>query len=159
MKRNVLPALSLAILILQSCGQKDQKTVAPSLQVDGNYVSDAYAQRNEGYDWVSVSVKTEADSGLDISVRSRGDLKKPSCTFDAKAKKSNDSLYLSNFEGNEIQFKFKTGSLEIDAANSNILRFFCSGGGSIGGVYQKINEPLDASQMEKSSPDSAQTKP
>lgn len=159
MKNSILPALSLAILILQSCGQKDQKTVPPSLEADGNYVSDSYAQRNEGYDWVSVAVKTEADSGLAISVRSRADLKKPSCTFDAKAKKSNDSLYLCDFEGNEIQFKFKTGSLEIDAANKDILRFFCSGGGSIGGVYQKINEPLDASQMEKKLPDSTQTKP
>lgn len=72
------------------------------MDINGNYVSDFYAQRNEGYDWVAVSVKKNSPDEIFLSVRSRADKKKPTCTFDTKAYKINDSTYVAVEEGKKI---------------------------------------------------------
>lgn len=46
-----------------------------TVAVTGDYGSLDYEKRNEGYDWVGVSVKQITDSTLHISVRSRADKK------------------------------------------------------------------------------------
>src|SRR5690606_41828417 len=56
--------------------------------VVGDYASDGYAKRAQGYDWVGVMIKADgADNGeqIDIKVRARSDVKKPTCHFDGKA--------------------------------------------------------------------------
>ena len=54
--------------------------VSPAVQaVVGDYVSDSYSQRHQGYDWVAVKVQADENdqNSVHITVRSRDDIKKP----------------------------------------------------------------------------------
>lgn len=160
-KLNTSALLGMAFLALVSCKNETKKTdtqettqeaVTTTLSVTGNYVSSEYEKRDEGYDWVSVAVKAAKDEQLKIAVRSRADKKKPTCTFDALAKKVNDSTYTATAEGKTILFSFKDNQISITTQNesdSNILNFYCSGGGSLAGSYQKIEGDLDQTQIDK----------
>jgi len=121
--------------------------------VTGNFVSDSYAKRSEGYDWVSVAVtKNNSNNDLSIKVRSRADRKKPTCTLDATVQKVNDSIYQTQIEGKTILFQFSADKLSIHTKNEtdkSILNFYCSGGASLEGIYKRIAEPLDAEQIDK----------
>ncbi|HYQ55986.1 MAG TPA: PliI family lysozyme inhibitor of I-type lysozyme [Draconibacterium sp.] len=122
------------------------------LNVLGNYVSDDYSKRSEGYDWVAISVSETKNSHLNISIRSRADKKKPTCTFDAVAKKVDDKVYQTQIDGKTILFQFTNAQLNITTEkeeDEGLLYFYCSGGASIGGTYLKINELLDQSQIDK----------
>lgn len=113
------------------------------LAVDGAYVSEGYTEREEGYDWVKVMVTSTTSDEISIAVRSREDIKKPTCTLDAVAKKITDSTYLAELEGKKVKFSFTDKSLSIEAKDeedNNILYFFCSGGASLRGTYTKVNE-------------------
>lgn len=150
--------IGVLLLIFISCKNNtdEQKAQAgseksPAYSVEGDYTDDSYEKRNEGYDWVAVSVKTTSDSTIHIAVRSRADNKKPTCTFDADAKKINDSSYTAMAEGKEIKFIFSPSTIQITTENEadrGILNYFCSGGGSLEGTYMKINEPLDEKQID-----------
>ncbi len=118
----------------------------------GNYVSEGYDKRGEGYDWVSVSVKNINENEISVSVRSRADQKKPTCTFDTKAKKVNDSTYSTVAEGKNVIIKFTDKSIKIATEkpeDESALYFFCSGGATVAGTYNKINESLDEKQIDK----------
>jgi hypothetical protein len=132
-------------------GQAEQITIT-AMDVTGDFVDDNYQKRNEGYDWVAVSVKATSDSTLHISIRSRADKKKPTCTFDADAKKTNESTYNAVTEGKNIVFSFTDSTITINTeseADKGILNYFCSGGGSLEGTYKKIKEPLDEKQIDQ----------
>ncbi|MDE0534997.1 MULTISPECIES: PliI family lysozyme inhibitor of I-type lysozyme [unclassified Tenacibaculum] len=160
-KLNTSALLGMAFLALVSCKNETKKTdtqettqeaVTTTLSVTGNYVSSEYEKRDEGYDWVSVAVKAAKDEQLKIAVRSRADKKKPTCTFEALAKKVNDSTFTATAEGKTILFSFKDNQISITTQNesdSNILNFYCSGGGSLAGSYQKIEGDLDQTQIDK----------
>ncbi|WP_191859359.1 PliI family lysozyme inhibitor of I-type lysozyme [Hanstruepera ponticola] len=123
-----------------------------ALNVLGSYVSDGYSQRNEGYDWIAISVTETENNQLNIAVRSRADKKKPTCTFDAVAYKVDDKLYQTQIDGKSILFEFTNTQITITAEkedDENVLYFYCSGGASIAGTYQKINEPIDQNQIDK----------
>ncbi len=122
-----------------------------SSSVSGNYVDDNYVNRGEGDDWVAVSVKDHKDDTIIISIRSRADKKKPSCTFDTKARKKKKNTYEAVVDDKKIIFSFIDQQLEIATEkpeNSSLLAFFCNGGASIGGTYTLIDEALDASQID-----------
>ena len=144
-------------MIAVGCSSKQGKTTEPakqeSISLSGNYVTDDYLQRNEGYDWVAVRVNELTDSLLKISIRSRADLKKPTCTFDAIAiKQDSTGKYKASVDGNSILFVFGNQSLTINDDPQSTYsnpNYFCSGGGTIAGVYTKIDEPLDSVQVDK----------
>ncbi len=71
-----------------------------------NYVAKEYHERTEGYDWISVAVRNKGDNTIGISVRSRADKKRPTCTLDTKAYKVNDSLFSSAVNGVSVMFTF-----------------------------------------------------
>ncbi|MCS5491059.1 hypothetical protein [Algoriphagus limi] len=163
MKKIFLMALIGSVLL--SCSQKNQEVeeqenpaeiVAESpdesqSSVFGNYVDEGYAQRDQGYDWVSVAVKPGKDGSISISVRSRADRKKPTCTYDTKAYPLSENQYPSYQDGKQIVFSFQDGSLQIsteNAADNGILSFFCSGGATLEGTYQKIDGELDTEQID-----------
>lgn len=160
--KNIKAQICFAFILLWaiSCNNKTEKNKSqaehissPAMDVTGDYVDDSYQKRNEGYDWVSVSIKATSDSTIHVSVRSRIDNKKPTCTFDADAKKLNDSSYSGMAEGKEILFVFTPNSIRITTANEadrGILNYFCSGGGTLEARYNKINEPLDEKQIDQS---------
>lgn len=110
--------------------------------LDGTYVSDMYDKRDEGYDWVGIRVDRLSDYKLDITVRSRADKKRPTCTYDAVAERIEERVYQTVFEGKAILFTFSDNALTVspkDTTNRELLYYFCSGGGSLAGTYGKIN--------------------
>ncbi len=120
-------------------------------ELAGNFVTEGYEKRAEGFDWTAVTVSKTTDSTLNISVRSRADKKKPSCTFDATIAKVNDTAYNAMVQGKAIRFSFTDSTLHIYAereGNNNLLNYYCSGGASLAGIYKKINEPLDKKQVD-----------
>lgn len=148
------------LLFILACGsrinrnEKEKSRLNQDIQIDitGNYVSDSYHQRNEGYDWVSVSVTKNYDNEIFLSVRSRADKKKPTCTFDTKAYKTSDTTYLAVDDGKKIIITFQSNSVHIateNAEDESVLYFYCSGGATVAGTYQKIDQPLDESQTDK----------
>lgn len=155
MKRMLMIVGALAMISTTMVGCKDSAKKAAQqqaetvvvdekvLMVDGAYVSEGYTQREEGYDWVKVMVTSTAADEITIAVRSREDIKKPTCTLDAVAKKIGDQIYLAELEGKKVKFTFTDKSLAIEAkdeADNNILYYFCSGGASLRGTYEKVNE-------------------
>lgn len=149
-----------AIIALFSCKKEAKKetetieTKTENTKIIGNYVSEEYNKRNDGYDWIAVSVKNISDEKIAIKIRSRADKKKPTCTLDATAFKQNDTVYKASVNGTSILFSFDKNNILInseDKNNANELYFFCSGGASIAGKYSKINTPLDEKQIDKTS--------
>lgn len=119
-----------------------------------NYVDQSYPNRSQGDDWVAVIAKENPDNTMSISVRSRADKKKPTCTFDAKAFKQEGSTYESYFDGKKIVYTITDESITITTENKSdedALSFFCSGGANFAGTYSRLNDPLDASQIDKTS--------
>ncbi|MCZ4695752.1 hypothetical protein DWB61_13575 [Ancylomarina euxinus] len=160
--KTIIVTTALGLVIFCGCKNTVQKTGNDkpenqldkelSLNIYGNYVSDAYANRNEGYDWVAVSIKKAGENKISLSVRSRADKKKPSCTFDAIFYKQNDTLYQTRIDGKEVLLAIqdKTISLKTkNAADSGILSFYCSGGASLLGEYTQIDGELDPNQVDK----------
>ena len=122
------------------------------INVQGNYVSEAYSKRSEGYDWVAVLVTKTENNQLNISIRSRADKKKPTCTFDAIARKVDNKTYQTQINGKSILFEFTNAQISITTEkeeDKDLLYFYCSGGASIAGSYMKMDELLDQSQIDK----------
>jgi len=120
--------------------------------VSGNYVTPDYEMRGEGYDWVAVSVKQLSADVIWLSVRSRADRKKPTCTFDTKAYRTNDSTFSTVAEGKTVIIKFGAESVTIATERPEdeaALYFFCSGGATVAGTYKKMDGPLDVTQVDK----------
>jgi len=167
--KNILKNVLLAIVVsaMISCKNDSQKPTTDDKTVEqtgktidstdtvatvvGDYVSTSYAKRNEGYDWVAVSVKQLSDNSIHVAVRSRADKKKPTCTFDADATKSAKNTYKAAIDGKGILFTFTKNTVTIapeKQENSGLLSYYCSGGGSLADVYTKSNDPLDEKQID-----------
>lgn len=119
----------------------------------GNYVSEGYEKRHEGYDWVAVTVREAGINKLGIAVRSRADKKKPTCTFNTIASKIDENTYKAFENNTAIIFNFNNDQISINTENKeddHALFFYCSGGGSLQGNYQRITDDLDKSQIDKS---------
>lgn len=131
-----------------------ESAVENGTSIFGSYVDNSYAQRAEGYDWVGVSIRPAAQEAIRVSVRSRADKKKPTCTLDTKAYKEGEGQYIAVHEGARIRFVFAGDSLVIaaeDPASAGVLNFFCSGGATVGGTYHKLDGELDAAQVDPTS--------
>lgn len=116
----------------------------------GFFVSEEYDKRQEGFDWVGISVGKKNDSIFSISVRSRADLKKPTCTFDGQAWVNGKNQLKSIFENKVILFTFSKNELNVtmeNEADKDFLHFFCSGGGTLAGSYKKPKKPMDMAQL------------
>lgn len=116
--------------------------------VSADYASADYDKRAQGYDWVGVMVRAGSDRQIDIKVRSRSDIKKPTCHFDSKATlmgqdTAHGMIFQSKVNGSTAFFQFKDDSLIIDSPDKYALNYFCSGGGSLAGEYKKLAEGLE----------------
>src|SRR5210317_86350 len=124
MIRNKQYLILLLVFSLFSCKQEAAKKEIPStlktsevINITGNYVSESYSKRNEGYDWVAVSVRQIKDQQLKVSIRSRADKKQPTCTFDAVVQKINENAYRTQIEGTTVLFNFSNKQLNITTEN------------------------------------------
>lgn len=161
----ILAIASLAIACKEDQKKKGSAAMSPpaiaedvkseNLDFLGSYVADPeiYAKRKERHDWVGVIVRKGDDNAILISVRSRADIKKPTCTLDTKAFKREESVYESTSYGKQVLYTFDgSGKLTISTENEeDRMMFFCSGGGTILGDYFKIDGELDQSQVDKTS--------
>ena len=134
----------------------DQSTEVHAAKVDyaGSYATSDYQNRDKGYDWVGVTVVNLTDSTIQVSVRSRADIKKPTCTFDAEAHKISENVYRSVINGKAIQYSFKENKVTIGVQSEEgegLLYYYCSGGASLGDTYTKIEGQLDDNQVDKNS--------
>ncbi len=123
-----------------------------SAVVEGNYVSSDYYNRTKGYDWVGVQVRTNARNGIMVSVRSRADKKKPTCTMDAEAQAIGNGVYKATLPYGSILFTFSDTSLAITPEtdkDEGALSFYCSGGATLKGTYKRIDGALDSTQVDK----------
>lgn len=132
---------------------KSRQNVTGLVQdITGNYVNDGYTNRQQGNDWVGATVTRKDSSEIAIKIRSRADLKTPTCIADFKAQAINDSTYEGRYEEKVLRFLFSSTSLKIEAAqpeNDPALHFFCSGGAALAGTYTKIQDPLEITQVDK----------
>lgn len=72
----------LIVSVLLGCKKVTKQTKTNSIpenteaiDISGDYVSEDYSKRDEGYDWVSVSVTKGENDEVNIYVRSRADKK------------------------------------------------------------------------------------
>lgn len=163
MKRIKSIAFSAIILTsIISCSNENKKTssttdpmpenAAVAVGITGSYATPDYAKRNDGYDWVGVTVNQGAGNAINIAVRSRADKKKPTCTMDLIAYKQNDNVYTGVAEGKNIVVTFSDNTVAIATEKKEdeaALNFYCSGGGTVAGTYTKMDGPLDETQVDK----------
>ncbi len=138
MKKFILPSIFCILLL----GCKHKNDINNPI-ITGKYVTENYKEKDKGYDWILIDIKnTDIKDEINIAISSRDDKKKPTCTFDGKAKKISDNTYESEFSDKKILFSFTDSTLVISAPNKddeNILYYFCSGGASLRGTYYKLN--------------------
>ncbi len=148
----------LIVLFLFACQTENEEKVATKNEthfkcdMEGSYVSSQYVNRKQGYDWMAVVIELVNDSTAKIKIRSRIDLKKPTCTWTTFATCTGDNIFTANFEGTSIEFEKDGNDLEIRAkeeADELKLNYFCSGGASIAGIYKLLKEPLDESTLDQ----------
>lgn len=145
-------SVALCLLII-SCNPKAKEVVEEVSEMEeevnpatpspyvGNYVTEGYFEKEKGYDWVAVSVKGSDDKQLLILVNSRDDIKKPTCTFEAMAQRVSDAVYKTTIDDKTILFTFTNSTIKISPEKDEdkaLLHFYCSGGATLEGVYQKV---------------------
>jgi len=139
---------------MNSANQSTIKSVTSSVdevfadKLSADYASADYDKRAQGYDWVGVKVRAESDQQIDIKVRSRSDIKKPTCHFDGKATlmgqdAAHGTIFQAQVNDSTAFFQFKDDTLTIDSTDKYALNYFCSGGGSLAGEYKKLAAGLE----------------
>lgn len=164
MKLHIPIALAFCSMMLLNCGESEEnseKSVqkAPSVKdlidhdsVPETYVTESYFQREEGYDWVSVTLTHLVDERIQVQVRSRADKKKPTCTVDEIGYMIDSVTYQMTLRNTAVILQFGSDHLLIDTkdtTNRDALYFNCSGGGSLYGTYIRLNENLAEDQLDK----------
>lgn len=118
----------------------------------GNFVNSDYENRDEGNDWVAVIVKPIDRFRVKLSVRSRADKKKETCTFDAIGYVSDENTLKVSENGIKIVFTFTDKEVTIATVSemsADKLTYFCSGGANLADTYSKIDGALDINQIDK----------
>ena len=135
---------------MQSAAQA-QTTLSPAVQVAlGDYVSAGYAQRAQGYDWVAVMISANGSEAINIKVRARTDIKQASCSYEGQAtlmgQDNAHGIIFQTIANDSLVFlQFKDGQLTIDSEDKRALNYFCSGGATLAGDYQKLTGSLAVS--------------
>ncbi len=118
----------------------------------GNYVNDDYNKKDNGHDWVAIMIKPIDDYRTKITIRSRGDKKRGTCTFDAIGNASSNSTLKVLENGINILFTFNKEGVSISTdpeTEEYALHSFCNGGASLSGTYAKFEGDLDTTQIDK----------
>lgn len=144
MKLNYVMFILFISFLFSACNS--EKNQLPENGINkflGKYVSEGYFRRSEGYDWISVLITEKDENTVYISVRSRSDRKKPTCTFDGEGIMVESNTLKSIFNEKVILFNLEDEILKVfteKEKDGNLLYFFCSGGATLEGSYKKIDE-------------------
>ena len=158
--RSLRALLFAAVLFAFSCTQKDKALGAKEenkiARFLGDYVTPNYFKRLEGYDWMAYTISAHTPDTLKIEVRSRVDIKKPTCGFSGLATRLNDSTLTYETKEHRADTLVKVlltlskdTLLEVSASHPSVLKYYCSGGGSLAGAYVKLKQPLDSFQLTR----------
>jgi len=124
----------------------NKETTHKILDIYGNYATESYRTKDKGSDWVGVEVRgKQGESAVSFNVKSRSDIKKPTCTYAVKAVFVKEGLYKAWEDEKVILFEFNGDKLKIYTEKFEdrfLLNKFCSGGGSLAGVYYRIKGSL-----------------
>jgi hypothetical protein len=135
MKTKQILILVIVSLSFLSCNKNTNS------EISGSYVSDSYFQKDKGYDWIKVDISSSEKNGIVVAIRSRTDKKNPTCTFDGTLEYIKEDLFLCETEQGNMLFQFSDSNLDIKEENPDeiaVLYYNCSGGGSLKGLYTKI---------------------
>ena len=152
-KLNQYIQFAFIILLLNACNTKpsdEDDTLSTYRPAQVSYVLEGYENRDNGSDWVGLNLSME-DERLFVSIRSRADIKKPTCTADFHAYLVSEGNYEAILNGTPILIGVTDNEITIkpkDASREGSLSFFCSGGASIAGSYTKIEGQLDQEQVD-----------
>ncbi|WP_261863642.1 hypothetical protein [Psychrobacter sp. JCM 18900] len=140
---SALPAIESNILGTNVSADRFSTDKVSTDKVSADYATADYDKRAQGYDWVGVMVRADGDRQIDIKVRSRSDIKKPTCYFDGKATlmgqdAAHGTIFQAKVNDSTAFFQFKDDKLIIDSPDKYALNYFCSGGGSLAGEYKKL---------------------
>ena len=153
------------LLLAFACKEPKEKTT-PSAELSkeeskvsfqnviGAYVDAAYFKKDEGYDWVAIKVDTTSykNYALQVSIRSRNAIKKPTCTLDGFATALNDSTFEIKKDVGTLRLQFNEDKLSIlKDSDEAALFYYCSGGASLAGLYTKLQQSLDTTQIDQRS--------
>ena len=144
---NAIPSV-VASMVMQPA-TKIQADLSAAMQiVSGDYVTSDYAKRAQGYDWIGVTISAVDNENITITVRSRSDIKQPTCSFDGTAKligqDNAHGVIFKTVANDSVTFlQFQNGKLTIDAEDKYALNTFCSGGATLAGDYQKLAGSLE----------------
>jgi len=118
----------------------------------GYYATEDYARRSEGYDWVAVDIEKIDNQSAYVKVRSRGDRKNPTCTFDGVGTPVDGTTLEVQVDGHPLRFTRAGNALTAAVTAENdryLLSYFCSGGATMEGPFVQISEPMDAAQVAR----------
>ena len=100
------------------------------------YANADYAKRMHKYDWVAVQVTPQKSADeIAIKIYSRNDVKKrQTCSYEGTAQWNGKGEYISK---EKLEFSFIDHSLVITGEETPLF-YYCSGGASLAGTYEKI---------------------
>lgn len=104
----------------------------------GFYADEGYVKRKQGHDWVGVHVEPLKNRYYRVVVKSRNDIKKPTCSGSFIAKPADKHTLSADSEAGRFYLVFGKNKLDIRSKNKTTLHYFCSGGGSLARQYRKI---------------------
>lgn len=148
----VIAAAQVCILSAAAALPQAKNAAIKKDAFSGSYVTESYFKRDKGYDWVSVSISKVNEYKYRVSVRSRGDRKRATCTFDSYAYPSNNRSLKAYQNEKSILLSVTGNKLTIKPEkeeDSNILTICCSGGASLSDTYLRISTPVDPKQIDK----------
>lgn len=154
MSPNVQNSSATATIIPSTIMQpatKIQADLSPAVQtVIGDYASSGYDKRAQGYDWVGVMISANDNESINIIVRSRSDIKKPTCNFEGTATlvgqdNAHGVIFTSVVDDGLIFLQFKDNKLTVGSEDNSGLNYYCSGGATLAGDYQKLAGNLELS--------------
>lgn len=134
---------------------KKLEKVVTSTDFSGNYVTEEYEKRAEGYDWLVLKINRSADNTLQVKIQARNDKKKATCSFDGVATPVSENVYKATSGEYSILINFKADKATISSVSDSVndknnLRWFCSGGASLADyTFQKIDGNLDETQLKE----------
>lgn len=150
--------LVLIISSINSC-TSDSENKVPEKKIEiievkspfiGTFVSEGYQKKSTGTDWVSVTITQIHKRLYHVEVRSRADIKKPTCTLTTDAQLTEKGELFTSQYDLDLGFRISGDKLLIYSPSNKDLNYFCSGGATLAGKYKRISGKLSAKQVDHS---------
>ncbi|WP_430406645.1 hypothetical protein [Fluviicola sp.] len=116
----------------------------------GTFVSEGYQKKSTGADWVSVTITQIRERLFHIEVRSRANIKKPTCSLTSDAQLTEEGELFTSQYNLDLGFRISGDKLLIYSPSNRDLNYFCSGGATLAGKYKRTSEKLPEKQVDQS---------